>query len=163
MNRPIYLIGWHQNNPIRFSPIINIFYPLGGSEMSKTTMTDGSPVYPDHRQINPKTGMQKGYVVLSDEERDKGFIRPIRNKYIHLRCGAETVMGQSIAETYARDPNFYSGTYCVGCKSHFPIGENGEFVWSSTGSEMINYDNMTIRRDDKGLIIFTEGTEKVGT
>lgn len=44
--------------------------------MTKTTLTDGSPVTPDHREIDPKTGMQKGYVVLSDEERAKGFLAP---------------------------------------------------------------------------------------
>ena len=28
--------------------------------MSKTTLTDGSPVTPDHREIDPATGQQKG-------------------------------------------------------------------------------------------------------
>lgn len=37
--------------------------------MSETTLTDGSPVTPDHREIDPSTGMQKGYVVLTAEER----------------------------------------------------------------------------------------------
>ena len=32
-------------------------------------LTDGSPVTPDHREIDPATGQQKGYVVLSAEER----------------------------------------------------------------------------------------------
>lgn len=43
--------------------------------MSTTTLTDGSPVTADHREINPTTGQQKGYVVLSDEERAKGYVR----------------------------------------------------------------------------------------
>lgn len=97
--------------------------------MAETTLTDGSPVTADHREINPATGQQKGYVVLSEAERAKGFIRPVRRTYVHQKCGAATTMGQALAETYARDPYFYSGTFCVGCKTHFPVGEDGEFVW----------------------------------
>jgi len=44
-------------------------------------------------------------------------------------CGAITTMGQALAETYARDPKFYSGTFCARCGSHFPVGEYGEFEW----------------------------------
>ena len=71
--------------------------------MRKTTLTDGSPVTPDHREIDPKTGMQKGYVVLSAEERAKGFVRPVRRSYVHVGCGTVTTMGRALAETYARD------------------------------------------------------------
>jgi hypothetical protein len=117
------------------------------------------------------------YLVLSDEERAKGFVRPLRDRYVHagltppanLRdltpeererhagygyvkfeeygperspvvgnfwtqarldaikgCGAETTMARPIAETYARDPKFYGGTYCVGCSKHLPLAE---FRW----------------------------------
>lgn len=74
-------------------------------------------------------GQQKGYVVLCDSERAKGFVRPYRDAYKHLKCGTVTTMGRKIAETYARDPFFYSGTFCIRCAGHFPIGEDGEFVW----------------------------------
>jgi hypothetical protein len=74
-------------------------------------------------------GQQAGYVVLTDVERSKGFIRPVRRTYVHQKCGVATTMGQAIAETYARDPAFYSGTFCVSCKTHFPVGAMGEFVW----------------------------------
>ena len=104
--------------------------------MPKTTLTDGSPVTPDHREIDPKTGMQKGYVVLSEEERAKGFVRPVRRSYRHLKCSVVTTMGQSLAETYARDPAFYSGTFCAGCGTHFPVGEAGEFVWNGTDEKV---------------------------
>lgn len=100
------------------------------------TLTDGSPVSEDHREIEPSTGMQKGYVVLSAEERAKGFVRPVRRSYKHLKCGSVTSMGQSIAETYARCPTFYSGTFCSTCSSHFPVGENGQFVWLDDGSKV---------------------------
>jgi hypothetical protein len=95
----------------------------------KRTLTDGSPVTDDHREVDPKTGLQKAYVVLSDEERARGFVRPVRKNYRHLTCGVVTTMGLPIAETYAREPSFYSGTYCTGCGGHFPVGEEGEFVW----------------------------------
>lgn len=161
--------------------------------MSKTTLTDGSPVTPDHREINPATGMQKGYVVLSAEERAKGFVRPVRRSYVHVgssaqyplrdltdeekarhnlsprvelhyvkyeeypaelaplrgkfwtsnelssqdrACGGTTTMGLALAETYARDPSFYSGTFCANCGKHFPVGANGEFVWAGTSEKV---------------------------
>jgi len=97
--------------------------------MVETTLTDGSPVTPDHREIDPKTGQQKGYVVLSENERSKGFVRPYRDSYKHLKCGSVTRMSRTIAETYARDPSFYSGTFCCVCREHKPLSE---FVWDNT-------------------------------
>lgn len=148
-------------------------------DRSQRTMTDGSPVTDDHREIGPN-GMQRGYVVLSEAERARGFVRPIRRTYVHVGhpgpvyalrdltpeehqrydeygylkyeeyprgsticgrfwtqamldsmkgCGVATTMGQALAETYARDPKFYSGTFCVGCGKHFPVGASGEFIW----------------------------------
>ena len=103
--------------------------------MSRTTLSDGTQVYPEHRNIiseGPREGQQEGYVVLAEEERAKGFVRPVRRSYKHLKCGVVTTMGQTIAETYARDPHFYSGTFCCGCGAHFPVGADGEFVWDGT-------------------------------
>ena len=96
------------------------------------TLIGGGKITPDHLEINSETGMQKGYVVLSEEERANGFVRPVRKAYIHLKCGTVTKMHIELAETYARDPKFYSGTYCRDCKTHFPVGESGEFVWDGT-------------------------------
>lgn len=69
------------------------------------------------------------YLVLSDEERAKGFVRPVRTQYTHTTCGAVTTMSQAIAETYARQPAFYGATYCTRCQMHRPVGAEGEFVW----------------------------------
>lgn len=69
------------------------------------------------------------YLVLSEEERKKGFVRPFRDSYIHKKCGTLTKMSRPIAETYARDPKFYGATYCVGCSKHLPVDE---FVWDGT-------------------------------
>ncbi len=100
--------------------------------MSKVTLTDGSPVTEDHREIDENTGMQKAYIVLSQDERAKGFVEPVRRSYKHLPCGGVTTMGNALAETYARDPYFYSGTFCCSCRAHFPVGEDGQFVWDGT-------------------------------
>jgi len=94
------------------------------------TLTDGSPVTDDHREIDPSSGQQKNYVVLSAEERAKGFVRPLRRSYIHDACGCTTSMGLALCETYARDPYFYSGTFCSICRAHFPLEQ---FKWSEDG------------------------------
>lgn len=154
------------------------------------TLTDGSPVTPDHKEIDPRTGMQKGYVVLSEAERAKGFIRPVRISYKHVGtpgpkyplrdltdderaqydglgygyvkyetypetdslagrywtqaqldkigkgCGVVTRMNGAIAETYARNPMYYSGTFCCACGTHLPVGPDGEFVWEGTNERV---------------------------
>lgn len=91
-------------------------------------------------------GQQQDYVVLTPEERAKGFVRPVRRTYIHVgkdpvmdgivlikagkeACGTRTTMGLAIAETYARDPKFYSGTFCCTCNAHRSLDE---FIWEGT-------------------------------
>lgn len=125
------------------------------------------------------TPQQEVYLVLSEEERAKGFLRPLRYSYRHVGkrtkyplrdltaeekeryatwnyvkfevypesespktgkywtqeqldkigkgCGTVTTMGQALAETYARNPHFYSATYCVHCQKHLLVDE---FVWT---------------------------------
>jgi len=132
-------------------------------------------------------GQQECYLVLSEEEIAKGFVRPYRDSYIHKGrhypngveildevyktdngkkyiaiapildenekrlggsyltqkevdqfnqkdgyiggCGTLTKMNRGISETYARDPNFYGATFCVGCGTHLPLSE---FVWDGS-------------------------------
>lgn len=105
----------------------------------RTTLTDGTQVYPGHRSIikeGPRAGQQEGYVVLAEEERAKGFVRPVRRSYKHLKCGGVTTMGETLAETYARNPSFYSGTFCCHCGTHYPVGADGEFVWAGTNEKV---------------------------
>ena len=83
---------------------------------------------PGLQHVGPD-GMQDKYLILSEEERSKGFVRPVRRTYMHLTCNTPTTMGQELAETYARQPDFYGATFCVFCGNHFPVGENGEFRW----------------------------------
>ncbi len=127
------------------------------------------------------------YLVLSEEERAKGFVRPLRRSYKHVGapgptnplrdltdeereryskfgyvkfeahpnsdnpsvtgrywtqeqldnvgkgCGTVTTMGEAIAETYARDPNFYGASYCCGCNMHRPVAE---FAWVDDGTRV---------------------------
>jgi hypothetical protein len=109
--------------------------------MSDRILVSGQSVPADHShaEINPATGMQRDYVVLSPEERAKGFVKPLRRSYIHaypseverqIGCGGETTTGTAIAETYARNPRFYTGTFCVHCKAHFPLNQ---FIWDGGG------------------------------
>jgi len=103
-------------------------------------LVSGAPVPEDqsHTEIK-ENGQQKDYVILTAEERAKGFVRPVRRTYKHLKCGGVTTMSQAIAETYARDPSFYSGTFCCDCSAHFPIetyGQEGQFVWIDDGSKV---------------------------
>ncbi len=71
----------------------------------------------------------EAYLVLSKDERARGFVRPYRDTYRHDTCGTATHMDRPIAETYARDPKFYGATYCVTCGMHRPVAE---FVWDGT-------------------------------
>lgn len=73
------------------------------------------------------------YLVLSEEERAKGFVRPLRRSYFHETCGTITSMNNAIAATYATSPSFYGSTYCSHCCMHKPVGANGQFLWVQDG------------------------------
>lgn len=77
--------------------------------------------------------MHSKYLVLSEEERARGFAMPVFRAYIHHdpECGAVTRMGLALCETYAARPGFYGATYCCGCMMHRPVGAEGEFTWAA--------------------------------
>ena len=158
-------------------------------ELTARVLTNGmtEEEMPDYQEVD-STGQQKAYVVLSAEERAKGFVRPVRSSYKHVGrpgpqhplrdmtpdeherydeygyvkfeeypagshssgrfwqqeqldkvgkgCQSVTTMGQAIAETYARSPGFYGGTFCATCGDHFPVGRDGEFVWVDDGERV---------------------------
>ena len=83
---------------------------------------------PDYREVG-LDGQQKAYVVLTEEERAKGFVRAVKQSYVHDSCGALTKMGLALAETYARDPKFYGATFCCRCGTHYPVSE---FKWDGS-------------------------------
>lgn len=82
-------------------------------------------------------GQNLSYLILSDEERDKGFVRPLRRGYIHLKCKSLTTMGLALSETYAAQPSFYGATYCCACQDHFHLLDSEgkrTFVWNEDGT-----------------------------
>lgn len=115
--------------------------------------TNGKPVDEVRANQTNETGQHDGYIVLCPDERAKGFIRPYRDAYKHVGrsqvlvsddgtefqgpvvggCGSVTTMGQALSETYARDPNFYTHTFCVNCNRHLPVAE---FVWTADGQQV---------------------------
>lgn len=112
------------------------------SDRSDPRLTHGADTEP--------TEQAEAYLVLSVEDRKKGFVRPMRKTYVHTfmkdgspvplvltnkdlpnmgGCGAATTMATAIAETYAARPNYYAATYCVGCRMHLPVRE---FHWDGS-------------------------------
>lgn len=112
--------------------------PPGGQYESKAT-TDGKPPRPGLENapapapVNPQTGQNDAYWILIEDERKKGFVRPYRRSYTHKNCGLVTHMSMSIAETFARNPKFYSHTFCFHCEGHFPVDQ---FVWEGTNEKV---------------------------
>lgn len=122
-------------------------------EEPKLCTTNGKPVAEVRAGQKNETGQHDGYIVLCPDERAKGFVRPFRDSYKHLGnlteivndagdhvtthrlggCGSVTTMGHALSETYARDPNFYSHTFCVRCNRHLPVAE---FVWTADGQQV---------------------------
>ncbi len=98
--------------------------------------TDPSDPRLTHGVDDEPTPQADAYLVLSQDERAKGFVRPVRRSYVHLTCGTVTTMGVALAETYARDPGYYGATYCVGCRMHKSVGADGEFVWDGTNEKV---------------------------
>ena len=152
---------------------------MDADKVQKSTTTDGQPPRPGFENasapapVDPKTGQHGAYWVLSEEERAKGFVRPYRNKYRHLKCGSETSMSTDIAQTYARDPKYYGATFCCCCGGHFGLKDHTKddawaFEWmdgepvGSNAEEAAEYlvrcgdyglDNLaaTFRADDFGI------------
>ncbi len=119
------------------------------SEEPKLCTTNGKPVDEVRRSQTNGTGQHDGYIVLCEDERKKGFVRPYRDSYKHVGrpevvgsgdsvrlvggCNTVTTMGRALSETYARDPTFYGATFCVACNRHLPVAE---FVWTADGEQV---------------------------
>ena len=99
--------------------------------------TNGEPPDKVRAEQTEPTGQHKAYLILCDEEREKGFVKPYRDSYRHRACGTVTTMGRAIAETYARDPYFYGATFCCRCNVHKPLAE---FTWEPDGEPMDPHD-----------------------
>ena len=106
--------------------------------MNRVTNSGNEPADAGSVPTNEKLddGQYKDHWILSQEDRDKGFVRPVRTSYKHEKCGTITTMPKKIAETYAAQPGFYGSTFCCGCRDYFPVGVNGEFVWTDTAEKV---------------------------
>jgi len=132
-----------KDEPINLGGGSSVYHPWPESERDpeRYSTTDGEPPdpalagydAPAPKPIDPETGQHGAYWVLSDSELAKGFVRPVRDSYIHGKCGTLTRMGRKLAETYAREPKFYGATFCATCRDHFPVAE---FHWDGT-SEVV--------------------------
>jgi hypothetical protein len=100
--------------------------------MARLTTDPTDPDLTHGPDIDP-AGQASAYLVLSEADRAEGFLRPVRESYLHLPCSKVTTMSRPIAETYARDPGFYGATYCTRCGLHRPVVE---FVWLDDGSQV---------------------------
>lgn len=96
-----------------------------------TTSGEAPSVTRSRQRRDGNEGQHSSYIVLCEEERAKGFVRPYRDAYRHDACGTVTTMGRALSETYARDPKFYGATFCCGCNRHLPVSE---FVWTKDGA-----------------------------
>ena len=99
------------------------------AEPAVRTTTDPTDPQLTHGPDTDPRGQAEVYLILSDAERAKGFVRPLHESYRHIPCGTVTHMATVLAATFARDPAFYGSTYCVQCGLHRPVGEHGEFEW----------------------------------
>lgn len=77
-------------------------------------------------------GQYERHPVLPKNDKAK-FIRPYRVSYRHKTCDGVTYMGRAIAETYARDPKYYTHTFCAWCKTYPVVSE---FIWTEDGKEV---------------------------
>lgn len=116
-----------------------------GRQICTTNGEAPSKVRAEQKQ---ETGQFKSYLVLCEEERSKDFVKPVRTSYKHNVCGAVTTVGRALAETYARDPYFYGGTFCVTCNVHKPLAE---FEWLD-GEPMDPHDPKWASPPQKGGI-----------
>lgn len=70
--------------------------------------------------------------MLTELDKARGYVRPLRYIYTHLGCGAQQHMSLKVAEAYAREPTRQQRLYCLHCDEHFNVGAKGEFVWAGT-------------------------------
>lgn len=71
-------------------------------------------------------GQYENHPTVGDGE----FQQPVRDTYVHEECGQRTTMNQDLAESVARDPGYYSKTFCATCGDYYPVEQ---FHWKADG------------------------------
>jgi len=83
-------------------------------------MGDGPPPEDFDYGKQREDGQYENYPTIDDGE----FEQKPRDTYIHVDgCGAKTTMTGDLPESVARDPKYYSKTFCHGCGEHVPVSE----------------------------------------
>lgn len=95
-------------------------------------MTDGEGPPPDDFDYGEKgeDGQYENYPTIDEGE----FEQPVRRTYRHEECDTTTSMREDIAESVARDPEYYSKTFCHGCGKHVPVDE---VHWEEDGADWV--------------------------
>lgn len=83
---------------------------------------------PEEQRLYASCGYVK-YEAYPKSETSSAVGRFWTEEQLNSGCGTITSMGNAIAETYARNPKWYSETFCCRCGVHCSVGENGEFEW----------------------------------
>jgi len=78
-------------------------------------------------------GQYENYPTIDEGD----FEQPVRDAYVHEECGATTRMTGDLPESIARDPEYYTATFCVECGTHVPVEE---VHWKDDGSDWVNDD-----------------------
>jgi hypothetical protein len=100
----------------------------------KTELSGGGSVTEDHRELKGN-GQQKGYVVLSAEERAKGFVRPVRQSYVHVGRQAPQNLRDLTDEEHERYDKFGYVKFQPYPESELPL--TGRF-WTQPELDSIN-------------------------
>jgi hypothetical protein len=86
------------------------------------------------------------------------LVQPLRDTYRHTVCGKTTTINDpNIVLSYATQPSFYNGTFCVTCRAYYPLKE---FVWLPDEAPMDKATgdpkaDLRVRRDPK--VSWTQG------
>jgi hypothetical protein len=93
-------------------------------------MSDNGPDGFDYGE-EKEDGQYENYPTIDSGE----FEQPVRDTYIHGECGTATTMRGDLPESVARDPEYYTKTFCAGCNKHVPVSE---VRWESDGKGWVS-------------------------
>jgi len=64
--------------------------------------------------------------------RTGSFWKKDKFEKVHFGCGRKTSIDMQMALNFAGNPKFYRSARCSHCDNHFPVGDNGQFIWEDT-------------------------------
>lgn len=95
---------------------------------------DGPPPEDFDYGEQKEDGQYENYPTTNEGE----FEQPVRESYVHEECGTTTTMTGDLPESVARDPTFYTKTFCAGCNEHVPVEE---VHWEEDGADWVMNDD----------------------